>query len=110
MDDLWELWRERKMDEILSGQLLNMVAGLADISLRKDPRAPQFMPLSQRTFEGGNKDRLVGKYQPMLQKSKLPPPEATYEKEAKRKGYASAAAWREERAKKREAFKETAED
>ncbi|ETS79120.1 hypothetical protein PFICI_08973 [Pestalotiopsis fici W106-1] len=97
VDDVWEFWRERKMDEILSGQLLNVVAGLADIDKRKDPRAPPHVALSQRMFEGGNRERLVGKYQPMLNKSKLPLPEDTYEKEAKRRGYKSAAHWREER-------------
>jgi tRNA pseudouridine38/39 synthase len=97
VDDVWEFWRERKMDEILSGQLLNVVAGLADIDKRRDPRAPPHVALSQRTFEGGNRERLVGKYQAMLQKSKLPSPEETYEKEAKRRGYKSADHWREER-------------
>jgi tRNA pseudouridine38/39 synthase len=100
IDDMWEFWRERKMDEILSSQLLNTVVGLADISRRRDPRAPQFVPLTQRMFEGGNRERLVGKYQPVLQKKTLMSPEETYEKEAKRKGYASAAAWREARSKK----------
>lgn len=99
VDDLWEFWRERKMDEILSGQLLGVVAGLADIEKRKDPRAPPHVALSQRTFEGGNRERLVGRYQPMLHKSKLPSPEETYEREAKRKGYKSADHWREERNK-----------
>ncbi|KAI1846560.1 hypothetical protein JX266_007457 [Neoarthrinium moseri] len=100
VDDMWEFWRERKMDEILSSQLLNLVTGMADINKRLDPRAPHCVPLSQRMFEGGNRERMVGKYQPVLQKSTLPSPEETYDKEAKRKGYASAAVWREERAKK----------
>ncbi|KAI0137205.1 putative pseudouridine synthase 3 [Xylariales sp. AK1849] len=101
VDDAWQFWRERKMDEILSSQLLNVVVGQADIKQRKDPRAPQFAPLSQRTFEGGNRERLVGKYQPVLKRLMLPTPEETYEKEAKRRGYASADAWREARATKK---------
>ncbi|KAH6656836.1 pseudouridine synthase [Truncatella angustata] len=99
VDDMWEFWRERKMDEILSGQLLDIVAGLADINKRLDPRAPPHVALSQRTFEGGNRERLVGKYRPMSQKSTLPSPEETYDREAKRKGYRNADHWREERKK-----------
>lgn len=99
VDDMWEFWRERKMDEILSGQLLGVVAGLADIEKRRDPRAPPHVALSQRMFEGGNRERLVGRYQPMLHKSKLPSPQETYEIQAKRKGYKSADHWREERNK-----------
>lgn len=99
VDDVWEYWRERKMDEILSSQLLNMVTGLADINKRLDPRAPPHVALSQRTFEGGNRERLVGKYEPMMKKRTLPSPEETYDKEARRKGYKSADHWREERDK-----------
>jgi tRNA pseudouridine38/39 synthase len=102
VDHMWETWRERKMDEILSSQLLSVIAGQADISKRRDPRAPQFAPLSQRIFEGSNRERLVGKYQALSAKAKLPTPEETYDKEARRKGYADAAAWREARAAKRE--------
>lgn len=109
VDDMWAFWRERKMDEILSSQLLNIISGLADISRRRDPNAPKFMPLTQRMFEGGNRERLVGKYQPVLQKKMLMTPEETYDKEAKRKGFASAAEWREARAKKPKVAKE-AED
>ncbi|KAK9778733.1 hypothetical protein SCAR479_04356 [Seiridium cardinale] len=110
VDDMWEFWRERKMDEILSGQLLNMVTGLANINKRLDPKAPPHATLSQRTFEGGNRERLVGKYQPMMKKSTLPAPEDTYEKEAKRKGYTSAAHWREERNKKSKFNKDVVEE
>lgn len=110
VDDMWEFWRERKMDEILSGQLLNIVAGLADVNKRLDPRAPSSVPLSQRFFEGGNRERLVGKYQPVLQKSKLSSPEETYEKEAKRRGYQSAAHWREERSKKSQFKRDSADE
>lgn len=100
VDAMWEYWRERKMDEVLSGQLLNLIAGLADINKRLDPRAPPYAALSQRTFEGGNRERLVGKYEPMVKKSTLPLPEATYNKEAKRRGYMSADHWRAERDRK----------
>ncbi|ORY55085.1 pseudouridine synthase [Pseudomassariella vexata] len=110
VDQMWGYWRERKIDEILSGQLLNIVTAQADISLRRDRKAPEFAPLSQRTFEGGNRERLVGKYQSVLKKAKLAAPEDTYDKEARRKGYANANEWREARAKKHEAAMEAIED
>ncbi|XXG97238.1 hypothetical protein Hte_003533 [Hypoxylon texense] len=102
LNQMWEFWRERKMDELLSNQLLNIVSAQADITLRRDPRAPSHVPVTTRTFEGGNKERLVGKYQPVLQKKRLPSPQEVFDKEAKRKGYADAAEMREALAKKRE--------
>ncbi|KAI1780954.1 pseudouridine synthase [Hypoxylon cercidicola] len=101
LSQMWEYWRERKMDELLSSQLLNLVSAQADITLRRDPRAPPHVPVTTRTFEGGNKERLVGKYQPMLQKKRLPSPQEVFDREAKRKGYADAAEMREALAKKR---------
>ncbi|KAI4870618.1 pseudouridine synthase [Hypoxylon rubiginosum] len=101
LSQMWEYWREKKMDELLSNQLLNIVSVQADITLRRDPRAPPHVPATTRTFEGGNKERLVGKYQPMLQKKRLPLPQEVFDKEAKRKGYADAAEMREALAKKR---------
>lgn len=102
LSQMWEYWRERKMDELLSHQLLNIVSAQADITLRRDPRAPPHAPLTTRTFEGGNKERLVGKYQPMLQKKRLPAPQEVFDKEAKRKGYADAADMRDALIRKRE--------
>ncbi|KAK8039924.1 hypothetical protein PG993_008335 [Apiospora rasikravindrae] len=104
VDQLWQGWRERKMDEILAGQLLSLVTpggtSSGDITKRLDRKAPQYMPLSQRVFEGGDRDRIVGKYVPLLKKDKLAAPEDTYDKEARRKGYKDADDWRAARAKK----------
>ncbi|OTB03443.1 hypothetical protein M426DRAFT_321806 [Hypoxylon sp. CI-4A] len=102
LNNMWEYWRERKMDELLSSQLLNVVAAQADISLRKDARSPLHIPATTRTFEGGDKERLVGKYQPLMKKAKLPSPAEVFDKEAKRKGYVDAADMREALTKKRE--------
>ncbi|KAI1456191.1 pseudouridine synthase [Annulohypoxylon moriforme] len=91
MNIMWEFWRERKMDELLASQLFNIISSQADITLRKDPKAMVQLPATTRTFEGGDKERLVGKYQPLLQKARLPSPAEVFDKEAKRKGYANAA-------------------
>ncbi|KAK8024815.1 hypothetical protein PG990_002638 [Apiospora arundinis] len=103
VDQLWQGWRERKMDELLAGQLLGLVASgtsSGDISKRLDRKAPASMPLSQRVFEGDNRDRICGKYVPLLKRGTLPAPEETYDKEARRKGYKDADDWRAARAKK----------
>ncbi|KAI8634444.1 pseudouridine synthase [Xylariaceae sp. FL1651] len=101
VDHMWECWRERKMDELLAGQLLGVVAGQADLSLRRDPRAPRYAPVSQKMFEGGNRERMVGKYQPVLQKPRLASPQESYDKEAKKRGYDNAAHMQEVIAQKR---------
>ncbi|KAI1411166.1 pseudouridine synthase [Hypoxylon sp. FL1857] len=103
VNSMWECWRERKIDEVLASQLLNVVTSQADISLRKDPNAPLYIPATTRIFEGGNRERLVGKYQPVLTKVRLPLPEESFDKEARKKGYASAAEWREVIVKKAQA-------
>ncbi|KAF3071180.1 tRNA pseudouridine(38/39) synthase [Daldinia childiae] len=102
LNSTWEYWRERKMDELLAGQLLNIISSQADISLRKDPKAPLHIPPTTRTFEGGDRERLVGKYQPLLQKPRLPSPAEVFDREARRKGFADAAEMREAWSKRRE--------
>ncbi|KAI1388937.1 pseudouridine synthase [Hypoxylon trugodes] len=100
---VWEYWREKKMDELLASQLLNIVSSQADINLRRDPKAPLHIPTTTtRIFEGGDKERLAGKYQPLLKKPRLPSPQETFDKEARRKGYADAADMREAFIRKRE--------
>ncbi|KAH9907855.1 pseudouridine synthase [Xylariomycetidae sp. FL2044] len=94
-DQMWEVWRERKMDELLAAQLLGVIISGPDISLRRDRRCAPVTSSTTRTFEGGNRDRPVGRYQPMLAKARLPAPEEAWDREARRKGYGSAREWRE---------------
>ncbi|KAI5925934.1 pseudouridine synthase [Camillea tinctor] len=108
VDEMWASWRERKMDELLAGQLLGLMASQADITLRRDRRAPLHAPPNQRVFEGANRERAAGKYQPVLQKVRLASPEEVYDKEARKKGYASAAEMREVFAARRRARDEEA--
>ncbi|KAI1398072.1 pseudouridine synthase [Hypoxylon fuscum] len=103
LNQTWEYWHQRKMEELLSSQLLNVVSSQADITLRKDPKAPPYIPATTRMYEGGDKDRLMGKYQPLLKKTRLPSPQFVFDREARRKGYADAADMRVALAKKKEA-------
>ncbi|KAI1424783.1 pseudouridine synthase [Xylaria sp. FL1777] len=91
VDHVWEQWRERKMDELLAAQLLGIVATQADLSLRRDPKAPQYAPAKLKAFEGGNRERSVGTYVPLLKKPRLASPQEAYDKEARRQGYEDAA-------------------
>ncbi|KAI1108663.1 pseudouridine synthase [Nemania sp. NC0429] len=91
VDHLWRGWRESKTDEILAGQLLSAVAGRADLGRRADPSAPRYAPAAQTVFKGGESERSEGTYVPLLQKPRLPSPQEAFDKEAKRRGYESAA-------------------
>ncbi|KAI2642363.1 pseudouridine synthase [Xylaria nigripes] len=95
VDDMWDQWRERKMDELLTAQLLGRIATQADLSLRLNPNAPRYAPISQKLFEGGNRERSVGKHVPLLKKERLAAPEEAYDRDAKRRGFQSAAHKRE---------------
>ncbi|KAI0602424.1 pseudouridine synthase [Biscogniauxia sp. FL1348] len=108
VDEMWGLWRERKMDELLAGQLLGLMAAQADIGLRRDRRAPRHAPPIKRVFDGANRERPSGNYKPVLQKVRLPSPQEVYDKEAKKKGYASAAEMKEAWAAQRRARDEAA--
>ena len=91
VNHMWEHWRERKMDELLAGQLLGIVATQADLSRRLNPKAQRYAPAMQKSFEGGNRERSIGRYVPMLKKPRLLAPQEAYDKEARRQGYTDAA-------------------
>ncbi|KAH6966834.1 pseudouridine synthase [Fusarium venenatum] len=93
MDGMWAYWRERKLDELLSNQLLQMVS----TQRSKDPSRQVTRPEptgkqanSVVVYEGGNVGRMGGRYVPMMKKDKLQSPEEQNERYAIRKGYASS--------------------
>jgi len=70
MEMLWTLWRQRKIDEVLAGSLMDVVANQgrttslpADLS---DPRSK-----SARVYDGSNAPRAVGTYIPVLEKKRM---------------------------------------
>ena len=87
VDDLWKVWRQRKMDEILAGTLLDVVAGQGhDTSSPGDTKGAG--SFSQKVFQGGNSPRLVGaSYIPVLMKPRLDPVEDVNARYAGRKGF-----------------------
>lgn len=98
MDSMWQHWREKKMDELLSNRLLQHVAEqitAQDFSLieNKKPNANA----SVRAYEGGNTGRLVGKYVPVMKKAMMESPEVQNDRYARRKGFADAEDMRAQR-------------
>ncbi|KAI1438956.1 pseudouridine synthase [Xylaria sp. CBS 124048] len=111
VDEAWAQWRERKMDELLAAQFLGIVATQADLSRRLDPRAPLFAPAtSRRVFEGGDRGRGAGTYVPLLKMTRVTAPADVYDKDARKRGYESAAHMREVLEQQRAAEAEVAVD
>jgi tRNA pseudouridine38/39 synthase len=85
MKDLWEIWRESKIDEVLAGTLLSAVARQG-----KDPKSltstSQKAFRSQQVFRGGNAPSLQGTYVPLAKKPRLELVEEINQKYALRKG------------------------
>lgn len=70
IDDIWSVWRQCKIDEVLAGSLLDVVAAqgrrlVADVGL------PPSEDRSVRVFDGGNRPRAVGTYIPVMQKARM---------------------------------------
>ncbi len=94
VDDLWKVWRQKKMDEVLAGSLLNCVveqgsdrSGETAPASNGDTSKPEMTSLSQKIFQGGNCHRFVGKYTPMLQKPRQESVEDVNARWVKRKGF-----------------------
>lgn len=90
VDDVWEVWRGNKIDETLSGLLLDRIAGLGDSTLDKEVPVQQqsvgIVKGGPRLFDGGNFARAKGNYIPVMQRERQEPVEVVNERYAKKKG------------------------
>ena len=95
VDDLWTVWRGRKMDEVLVGSLLDVVVGQANRD-RRDGSETETVGMggtvgksegSQKVFQGGDSPRSVGNYVPVMQKQRMESVEIINARYAKRKGF-----------------------
>ena len=91
VDDLWRVWRGRKIDEVLAGMLLDVVAeqGNSPDHVRLQPNEQQGSKArasSQKIFVGGNAPRLAGRYVPVLERPRMESVEVANAKYAARKG------------------------
>ncbi|KAJ5574088.1 uncharacterized protein N7459_008515 [Penicillium hispanicum] len=75
VDGLWSVWRQRKIDEILAGALLDLSVSQGDQSAVQDmdnstgPSKKQTR--GAKIWHGADEARVGGKYTPILQKTKL---------------------------------------
>ena len=87
MEILWRNWHEVKIDEMLAGSLMSIVAN------QRDTEAPLEFPTrskpirSQKVFEGGDGARLQGPYKPVMTKPRLDSVETINERYAIQKGF-----------------------
>ncbi|TAQ90141.1 hypothetical protein B7494_g1562 [Chlorociboria aeruginascens] len=86
LDDLWEMWRERKVDEVLAGTLLDVVAKqgqeVESLSVKQRMRGR-----SQRVFDGDNTPRLQGVYTPVMRKPRMESVHVVNERYAVKRGF-----------------------
>lgn len=90
MEDLWEVWREKKVDEMLASQLLGVVAAqgphVDTLTRGRFRKAGK----SQKVFDGDNRPRLKGTYQSIEKSERMEGFEVSNERYAKKKGFASS--------------------
>lgn len=76
VEGIWSVWRQRKIDEILAGALLNMSIGQGDQRLINGElydEGGMRRNRGQKVFNGGNDTRIGGKYIPIMQLNKNDP-------------------------------------
>ncbi|RDW86887.1 pseudouridine synthase DEG1 [Aspergillus mulundensis] len=75
VDDIWSVWRQRKMDEILAGALLDLVIEQGDQTAFRDGKIKNLERERQskvhRVFGGANEGKAKGQYFAMAQKRKM---------------------------------------
>jgi tRNA pseudouridine38/39 synthase len=89
VDELWTQWRKAKIDEVLTGSLLDLTLSQGDGSGMARGGFREYTPLgtrSQKIFDGRDTGRMVGEYVPVLEKPKLDTLETVNAKWRKRKG------------------------
>ena len=88
MEDLWKNWREAKIDEMLAGSLLGVVANQGDKEIPLERTNVRIKPIrSQKIFEGGDTARLQGLYKPVMEKPRMDSVETINARYASRKGF-----------------------
>jgi len=100
VDDMWHVWRGRKIDEVLAGSLLDVVAAQSSRERNADDnkggKDVRWENRSQKVFQGGDRPKLVGRYVPVMEKPRMESVEAINAKYAKRKGFEQSGEMREQ--------------
>lgn len=87
MDDLWAQWRRRKIDEVLAGSLMDLVACQPTHPPGNEGHTAQPVDAeSARVFDGSEAPRAVGTYIPLMRRERLETPKVVNARYAARKG------------------------
>ena len=92
VDDLWKIWRQKRMDEILAGMLLNVAVAQGNrlememLTAKQDSRQAR-KPSSQKLYHGGNSASLKGRYVPLLERPRMESVETINARYAAKKGF-----------------------
>ncbi|EGP91152.1 unnamed protein product [Zymoseptoria tritici ST99CH_1A5] len=86
MEELWSLWRKRKMDEVLASSLMTVVAAQGQQFTPAQLEASSGSNRSARLFDGSGVPNTVGKYIPIAQRKLLEAPDIINARYALRKG------------------------
>jgi len=92
-DVVWAEWRRRKIDEVLAGSLLGIVAqqatrpsGALSDAGESTQNVPPFETHSTKVFDGGNGARLKGEYIPVMRRERQEDVDVQNKRYAERKG------------------------
>ena len=103
VDGMWNLWREKKMDEILANGLLRVMARDGRKSKHSGPgaegntQAPRRGEYSVKRFNGGDGGEAAGRYKPILKMKTMDTPRVQCDRYAQKKGFANYDAFMEHR-------------
>ncbi len=89
MDDLWKVWRERKIDEILAGSLVDIISRQG-VAVEKLSRNKKKGNKSQKVFDGSDIPRLQGTYMPVMKKPLMEAVDIINDRYAVKKGFENA--------------------
>ncbi|KAK8224247.1 pseudouridine synthase [Phyllosticta paracitricarpa] len=86
IEDLWEVWHSRRIDEALAGSLLDLVAAHGPQPAAENEDDASAKITSDRVYDGSDGARLVGKYLPVMKKERMEPVEVINARYLARKG------------------------
>lgn len=101
MDNLWKVWRERKVDEMLAAALIKEVHYLNGVPVEELSTKANKLGRSQKVFDGGDVPRLQGKYTPVMKKKLMEDVDTVNQKYATKKGFKSAQDMKDQEYRKR---------
>jgi tRNA pseudouridine38/39 synthase len=88
IDDVWEMWRANKIDETLSGLLLDKIAGQgkATLDMETGEHKAGIAKGGPRVFDGGDTGKAKGGYTPLLKRERQDPVEVVNKRYRVRRG------------------------